>query len=110
MIRCLLFEHTRTAIQKPQDNDRSLKNISDTARADPAYTRLLEYVTSGFPQNRFKVNSAVFPYWKLRDSLYTDEELLHTLSIMNHHNTQLTQRARIIALHEEGFSSMGIAQ
>lgn len=60
----------------PQDADRTLQEFRDAAKVDPSYTRLLECVTSGFPSHRYDLHNAVLPYWKLRDSLYADGELV----------------------------------
>nr|XP_027212148.1 uncharacterized protein K02A2.6-like [Penaeus vannamei] len=46
------------------------------ASQDQDYRRLLEYVTTGFPSNRYSLHASILPYWKLRDSLYADGELV----------------------------------
>lgn len=58
------------------DDDRTLQEIRTAATQDPAYTRLLSYVSNGFPTNRYDLHASALPYWKLRDSLYTDGELV----------------------------------
>lgn len=58
------------------DADRNLQEIRVAAKADPIYSRLLAYVSSGFPTNRYDLHNSVLPYWKFRDSLYADGELV----------------------------------
>ena len=58
------------------DDDPLLQEIRDAAIADPDYVRLLDHVTSGFPTNRYSLHSSLLPYWKIREHLYTDGELV----------------------------------
>lgn len=58
------------------DADRTLHELRDAARADPSYARLTDCVTSGFPSNRYELHSSLLPYWKLRDHLCADGELV----------------------------------
>ena len=60
----------------PIDADRTLQGLRVAVKADSAYGRLLAYVNSGFPSNRYDLHNSVLPYWKLRDSLYADGELV----------------------------------
>ncbi|XP_064077772.1 uncharacterized protein LOC135195486 [Macrobrachium nipponense] len=60
--------------QDPQN--RILQDLRDAAKADPAYTHLLDCVTSGFPRNRYDLHNSLLPYWKLREDLYADGDLV----------------------------------
>ena len=60
----------------PQDSDRTLQDLREAARLDPSYSRLRDCVTSGFPPNRYDLHNDLLPFWKLRDSLSTDGELV----------------------------------
>ncbi|XP_064091594.1 uncharacterized protein K02A2.6-like [Macrobrachium nipponense] len=59
-----------------QDPDRILQDLRDAVKADPAYTHLLDCVTSGFPRNRYDLHNSLLPYWKLREDLYADGDLV----------------------------------
>ncbi|KAK4316349.1 hypothetical protein Pmani_012478 [Petrolisthes manimaculis] len=69
-------QHCHQPLPSFQDNDRTLQDIRESAREDTEYVHLLQYVTSGFPSHRYELNKTALPYRKLRDSLYTDEELV----------------------------------
>ncbi|XP_076032421.1 uncharacterized protein LOC143020148 [Oratosquilla oratoria] len=58
------------------DADRALQELRAEAQADPAYGHLLTCVSSGFSSNRLALPSSVLPYWKLRDALSTDGNLV----------------------------------
>lgn len=58
------------------DTDRTLQEFRAAASADPSYARLTACVTSGFPSNRYELHSSLLPYWKLRDHLCADGELV----------------------------------
>ena len=60
----------------PQDADRTLNDLRIAARADPSYLRLRDCVTSGFPANRYDLHSSLLPFWKLRDNLSVDDDLV----------------------------------
>ncbi|XP_068222240.1 uncharacterized protein [Palaemon carinicauda] len=53
-----------------------LLDIRDATRADPAYTRQLDCVITGFPRNRYNLHNSVLPYWKLRADLYANSDLV----------------------------------
>ncbi|XP_064105993.1 uncharacterized protein LOC135215363 [Macrobrachium nipponense] len=59
-----------------QDPNRILQDLCDAVKADPAYTHLLDCVTSGFPRNRYDLHNSLLPYWKLREDLYADGDLV----------------------------------
>ena len=60
----------------PQTADRTLQDLCRAAQADPAYARLKDCVTTGFPSNRYDLHSDLLPFWKLRDNLSTDGDLV----------------------------------
>ncbi|XP_069993525.1 uncharacterized protein [Penaeus vannamei] len=53
-----------------------LQDLRVAARVDPSYTRLLDCVSSGFPSNRNDLHSTLLPFWKIRDNLSIDGELV----------------------------------
>lgn len=59
-----------------QEADRHIQDLRDAARMDQDYARLLDCVTSGFPSSSHAIHASILPYWKLRDSLYADGELV----------------------------------
>ena len=58
------------------ESDRTLQELRTAASQDLDYANLLHYVSNGFPTNRYNLHSSALPYWKLRDSLYADGELV----------------------------------
>ena len=58
------------------ENDRTLQEIRTAASQDQDYSRILQYVSNGFPSNRYNLHASALPYWKIRDSLYADGELV----------------------------------
>lgn len=60
----------------PIDADRTLQDLSAAARVDPSYVRLRDCVTTGFPTNRYDLHASLLPYWKLRDALSADGDLV----------------------------------
>ncbi|XP_063589603.1 uncharacterized protein K02A2.6-like [Penaeus indicus] len=61
---------------KNQDADRTLQELREAATADPTYCRLKNCVITRFPSNRYDLHNSLIPYWKLRDSLSADGELV----------------------------------
>lgn len=59
-----------------QDPDMTVQDLRAAARADPTYICLLTCVTSGFPFNRYDLNKALLPDWKMRNDLYADGDLV----------------------------------
>ena len=68
--------HLRAIITSPKQSDRTLQELRDAAKADPAYVRLLDSVISGFPSNRYDLSNPLLPYWKIRDHLSADDGLV----------------------------------
>ncbi|KAK7081448.1 hypothetical protein SK128_018582, partial [Halocaridina rubra] len=58
------------------ESNRTLQELQDAARAHPAYRCLITCVCSGFLSNLFDLHSSILPYWKIRDYLYTNWELV----------------------------------
>ncbi|XP_076044722.1 uncharacterized protein LOC143027334 [Oratosquilla oratoria] len=58
------------------DVDRTLQELRTAARVNPAYDHLLTCVSSGFPSNRFALPRSVLPYWKFRNTLSADGDLV----------------------------------
>ena len=56
--------------------DMTLDELRVDARQDPTYIKLLGYVTKGFPTDRNDIEPELLPYWKQRDDMYHDEELV----------------------------------
>ena len=59
-----------------QSDDRTLRDLADAARSDETYKRLLQYVTEGFPASRLALHASVLPYWKIREHLSADGDLV----------------------------------
>lgn len=90
------------------DADRTLQDMSIAAQADPTYVRLRDCISSGFPTNRYDLHASLLPYWKLREALSTDGNLVlygarilvpaalrrHTLSRLHdsHRGVEATKR------------------
>ena len=79
-VRCIV-SHTATSNDGQSvgpiiDEDRTLQELRTAAAQDQDYSRLLSYVSNGFPTNRYDLHASALPYWKLRDSLYADGELV----------------------------------
>ncbi|XP_064083925.1 uncharacterized protein K02A2.6-like [Macrobrachium nipponense] len=58
------------------EEDKSLQEIRTAASQDQDYSFLVHYVSNGFPTNRYDLHASALPYWKLRDNLYADGELV----------------------------------
>ena len=67
---------TSEADPPPQEADRILQELRDAGKVDPMYTRLRQCIISGFPSNRYDLHNSLLPFWKLRDSLSVDEDLI----------------------------------
>ncbi|XP_045122967.1 uncharacterized protein LOC123511049 [Portunus trituberculatus] len=77
-LRCVVAANAEGSDQNTphHDADRTLQEFRAAARADPSYAQLTACVTSSFPSNRYELHSSLLPYWKLRDHLYADGELV----------------------------------
>ena len=60
----------------PPGCDLALEELRKAAADDPEYTLLLQFVRNGFPTDRYALPNVLRPYWKLREALYCDEDLL----------------------------------
>ena len=56
--------------------DVKLGELQQAARNDEAYVRLLECVRHGFPTHRYDLHNSLLPFWKIRDELYCDGDLV----------------------------------
>ena len=56
--------------------DLVLDGLREGSRNNPTYTKLLQYVTQGFPKSRDDLDPDLRPYWKERDAMYHDDELV----------------------------------
>ncbi|XP_064098156.1 uncharacterized protein K02A2.6-like [Macrobrachium nipponense] len=50
--------------------------MSIAAQADPTYVRFHDCISSGFPTNHYDLHASLSPYWKLREALSTDGNLV----------------------------------
>ncbi|XP_076068309.1 uncharacterized protein LOC143040770 isoform X3 [Oratosquilla oratoria] len=66
----------RAVTESHVDEDRTLEELRDSARTDPDYVQLHRCVTSGFPSDRYALPRPLFPYWKIRDNLHADGDLV----------------------------------
>ena len=74
-----LSTETRTHVRgvvTQRAGDMTLDELRVDAREDPTYTKLLGYVTKGFPADRNDIEPELLPYWKQRDDMYHDGELV----------------------------------
>ncbi|XP_064085372.1 uncharacterized protein LOC135200694 [Macrobrachium nipponense] len=58
------------------DADRTLQDMWIVAQAEPTYVRLCDCISSRFPTNRYDLYASLSPYWKLREALNTDSNLV----------------------------------
>ncbi|XP_076037654.1 uncharacterized protein LOC143023062 [Oratosquilla oratoria] len=66
----------RAVTESHVDEDRTLEELRDSARTDPDYVQLHRCVTSGFPSDRYALPRPLLPYWKIRDNLHADGDLV----------------------------------
>lgn len=59
-----------------QADDKVMEDFQAAARTDPSYVKLLDCVRNGFPTNRYSLHSSLLPYWKVREDLYSDGDLV----------------------------------
>lgn len=64
------------ATAEEQPTDMQLEDLQQAARADETYVRLLECVRHGFPRHRYDLHNSLLDYWKLREELYCDGDLV----------------------------------
>ncbi|XP_045105438.1 uncharacterized protein LOC123500957, partial [Portunus trituberculatus] len=57
-------------------SDLALEELRKVATEDPEYVQLLYFVKNGFPMDRYALPNVLRPYWKLREDLYCDEDLV----------------------------------
>lgn len=60
----------------PQSNDRTLQELQDAAREDSSYICLWDCVTSRFLSTHYALHSSLLPFWKFRDGLSADGDLI----------------------------------
>ena len=58
------------------DFDPVMEEFRRVAQDDPAYVELLQGVKQGFPSDRYSLPNTVRPYWKIREDLYCEEDLV----------------------------------
>ncbi|XP_050706255.1 uncharacterized protein LOC126991577 [Eriocheir sinensis] len=71
-----VHSHAHPQPSSAPDEDLALEELRKAARDDPSYTKLLEKVRTGFPRDRFDLHNALRPYWKFREDLYPDGDLV----------------------------------
>ncbi|XP_045114017.1 uncharacterized protein LOC123506168 [Portunus trituberculatus] len=62
--------------EAPPGSDLALEELRKVATEDPEYVQLLHFVKNGFPMDRYALPNVLRPYWKLREDLYCDEDLV----------------------------------
>ena len=60
----------------PSSGDLLLDRLCAAAHDDPVYVKLRKMVTEGFPTSRQELDPDMLPYWKMRDEMYHDGELV----------------------------------
>ena len=73
-VESLVPDTNRGASGPPRDV--ALDDLRQAAREDPAYSELLQCVRTGFPSDRYSLLNSLRPFWKLRDDLYTEDDLV----------------------------------
>ena len=56
--------------------DMQLQELQQAARTDETYVRLLNCVRNGFPTHRYDLHNSLLDFWKIRDELYCDGDLV----------------------------------
>ena len=59
-----------------QSSNVAMDEFHCAASEDPAYYELLQCVRTGFPRDCFTLPKAMRPFWKLRDNLYSKDDLV----------------------------------
>ncbi|XP_042883428.1 uncharacterized protein LOC122260291 [Penaeus japonicus] len=59
-----------------EQEDLHLEDLRKAASEDTTYRELLHHVRSGFPNDRYDLQNSLRPYWKIRDDLYCDGNLV----------------------------------
>ena len=77
-IRAIMSVSTSPSQDEPpsQDADLILQELREAASTDPIYTRLRQSIISGFPSNRYDLHTTLLPFWKIRDNLSVDGDLV----------------------------------
>lgn len=60
----------------PTTTDTQLEDLQRAAHNDETYVKLLECVRHGFPSHRYDLHNTILDYWKIRDELYCDGDLV----------------------------------
>ncbi|XP_045133033.1 uncharacterized protein LOC123517147 [Portunus trituberculatus] len=61
---------------QPATTDVQLEELQRAACTDETYIRLLHCVRNGFPSHRYDLHTTLLDYWKIRDELYCDGDLV----------------------------------
>ncbi|XP_037773205.1 uncharacterized protein LOC119568859 [Penaeus monodon] len=59
-----------------EQEDLFMEELRMAASKDASYEELLHHVKSGFPNDRYNLPSTLCPYWKIRNELYKDGDLV----------------------------------
>ncbi|XP_037780967.1 uncharacterized protein K02A2.6-like [Penaeus monodon] len=59
-----------------EQEDLFMEELRMAASKDASYEELLHHVKSGFPNDRYNLPSTLRPYWKIRNELYNDGDLV----------------------------------
>jgi transposase InsO family protein len=66
----------REGAQIAHIEDRTIKEMTESARSDPDYAQLLALVDEGFPDRKEEVPLALRAFWNVREQLAADEGLV----------------------------------
>ncbi|XP_063591351.1 uncharacterized protein LOC134768457 [Penaeus indicus] len=69
-------QSTKASEAIDEQEDLFLEELRTAASKDASYEELLHHVKSGFPKDRYNLPSALRPYWKIRNELYNDGDLV----------------------------------
>ena len=79
-----------------QSNDVAMDEFRRVASEEPAFSDLLQCFRASFPRGHYTLPNAVHPYWKQRDNLYSEDDLvLYGARVV----VPATLRRRVLASH-----------
>ncbi|CAA9994686.1 unnamed protein product, partial [Nesidiocoris tenuis] len=70
------FSGPKSTIYSIELEDPSLRAIAEIAKNDSEYQELKRYVMEGFPENKESLPAALHPYWKLKNLLTVEDDMV----------------------------------
>ena len=75
-LRSVVIRTVEAISEVKTPTDIALEEIRTAARKDSTYINLLQTIMNGFPSNRYDLHNDLLPYWKIREDLYIDDDLI----------------------------------